>query len=472
MDIFVTDRGIFLRQKLIRLRNSLRLKFDLTKNIFLLMILFGCGQLSSDENVAIIGQEVSTAIEANREDLSEIQFQHKAMREQTPILGKDLEDLAAQLNQIAIERSSFLQEMQAARAEYRARQFDRYPQVRPSASSPVVGGGDASIGLSVEQLIWDGGRIRAGLSEVDLRIAEARLRALREINLKVHDGLGAFVRTSQLTEQIDVLVGLQSELISIKSLLETRLAGGVADRGEVLRISISIQEIERDLVLKASELRQAESELIRLLPDTQLGTDILDLAATEAHCRRVRPENEALADSMARLSVARAEASQLGLKSRTFPRVILSGGSSYTESRQWTSAIGIRLDASDMLGLGRRDNIEATQASTRAAQRSFTLQKEETTAELLQLENEYEGLQSDETFLLTLVDINDDTLSLYTEQLEAGSISISDGVIIQRERANTVMELINTRSNLILNCLKFAELFGLLATLGPVDVTD
>ena len=150
--------------------------------------------------------------------------------------GTRLATLAKQLDQVAIEQSSALHELRAAEAGLAARRFERYPQIRPTASAPLTGGGSAAVGVSVEQTIWDGGRVRARLSALELRIAEAHMEAWRARNEAVYEGLRAFLEMSRLQGRIDVNGDLQNDLKTLAYLLETRASGGVADRGELLRI--------------------------------------------------------------------------------------------------------------------------------------------------------------------------------------------------------------------------------------------
>jgi outer membrane protein, adhesin transport system len=379
------------------------------------------------------------------------------------VAGTRLSTLAAQIDEVAIVRSSTVQQVRAAEAELQARRFDSYPQIRPTASAPLTGGGSASLGLSIEQLIWDGGRIRARLSDAELKIAEASLRAWAERNEAVHDGLEAYVNMARYEARIVELGRLNQKLGEIKSLLETRLAGGVADRGELLRMNVALQELKRRLVSDTAALRQARADFLRQLPDAINTPSLPDLRAASSQCSRVWPVSEAPADALARVTTARAAISEEVVRAQRFPKVLLAGSSNYSQDGFSEPTIGIRLDASDMLGLGRKANLEAAEASSQAAAAAYALQKDETMTDLARLDADFDRLQSDVASLREFVQQNEASLDLYEEQLDAGSIALTDGIVLHREQSDTLITLIDVEADSLLNCLSSSARRGLLA---------
>lgn len=389
-----------------------------------------------------------------------------SLRPQTP-----LATLAKDLDGVAISRSSAVQEVQAAQAELRARRFDLYPQIVPTASAPLSGGGDASLGLSVEQMIWDGGRVRGRLTDAELKIANARLRAWRDRNETVSDGLRAYVELSRFEARLAAYASLRQALDDLADLLETRAAGGVADRGELLRMNVALQEVQRDVVTNMSDLRQARADLMRLLPPEARVTPLTNLEAAASQCQRAWPDTEAPQIALARVALARAEASKEITRAQRFPRVVLGAGSSYSQGGLSEPSVGIRLDASDFLGLGGRNTIEAANASVRAAEASYTLQQDETRSDLASIEEDYEGLRSDISLLRALQSQNEASLELYEEQLDAGSIPLTEGITLHREKADTRIAIIDVQADILLNCLRSSELRGILAPFGELEET-
>lgn len=433
-----------------------------------LMTVSGCAKGTQPGDV----QDVSVAVIDAKTPSVDSARSPVSMRPSTGVSlapGTRLAALAKQLDQEAIVQSPVVQEVQAARAELRARRFDRYPQFRPTASAPLTGDGNASIGLSVEQLIWDGGRTRARLTDTELKIADVSLRAWQERNASVYEGLHAYVNATRYQKRIDEFGTLRKDLERIAALLETRLSGGVADRGELLRMNVALQEVQRNIVSDTSSLRQAKTDFVRLMPNGANGALLNDLREAHSQCSRSWPQSEAPADALARISMSRAEMSEKLVRSQRFPKVLLGGGSAYSQGGWSEPAISIRLDASDMLGLGRRGNIEAAEASTRAAEAALRLQRDDTRAELARLESEHDGLRSDAAALHELSSQNAATLKLFEEQLDAGTISLVDGIVLHRENTDTVIALIDVEADILLNCLQSSKLRGLLALFGVID---
>ena len=390
----------------------------------------------------------------------------KTERRQTPNItqGTRLASLAEQLNGVAIERSVALQDVQSAEAEQSARLFELYPQLTPTASAPLIGGGEAQAGLSIEQLIWDSGRVRANLTDAHLKIIEARLRAWQERNETVYDGLRAYVNMSRYQTRLGLLDQVGKELEEIKALLNARLSAGISDRGELLRMNVEQQEIRRLIVADASAMRQAQTDLLRLLPDAQAFGFLPDMEAAISQCSRAWPSNEAPLDALAKVAAARTEVSEKVILARRFPKVVLTGGTSYSRNGWSDPVVGIRLDASDILGIGRSSKIEeAAAASRRAAQATYRLQKEDTLTKLVQLDADYKGAREDEVALESLVQENLATLTLYEKQLGAGSIALTDGITFHREATDTQIALIDVRADMLLNCLQASKERGLLA---------
>lgn len=380
-----------------------------------------------------------------------------------------LATLAADLDKQATARSSAVQEIEAAQASLNARRFDRYPQLRPTASAPLTGDGQASIGLNIEQLIWDGGRVAARLTDAEMNVAEATLEAWKDRNSTVYDGLEAFVEMARFEARLEELTGLRRELEAISTLLQTRRDGGVADRGETLRMASALQEVERRAVADTASLREARTDLVRLLPATRKLPSLSDLGAAARQCQRTWPDSEPPSDALLRVRFARAEASEQAVRARRFPKLVLSGGTAYSRSGWSDPMIGVQLDASEMLGLGRRGNIQAAAASTRAAEAAYTLQREDTQADLSRLEADYAGLRADISALRGLSKQSDDTISLFKEQLDAGSIPLTEGIILHRERTDTRISLVDAHADVLLNCLRASRNRGLLAPFGVLD---
>jgi len=429
----------------------------------------GCGQTPTFSPSQELPVEAGTEVIADNTAATHLEATARPAIKTNLVVGTRLSTLAERIDEVAIARSQTVQQVRAAEAELQARRFDNYPQIRPTASAPLTRGGSASIGLNIEQLIWDGGRIRARLSDAELKIKEARLRAWEERNEVVLDGLEAYVNMARYEARIFELGNLRQKLGEINTLLETRLAGGVADRGELLRMNVALQELQRRLVSDTAALRQARTDFVRQLPDANNAPALPDLRAAASQCSRVWPDSETPADALARVTTARAEASERVVRAQRFPRVVLGVGSNYSQDGFSEPNIGIRLDASDMLGLGRQANLEAAEASSQAAAAAYALRKDENLADLARLEANFNGLQSDAASLRGLVRQNVATLNLYEEQLDAGTIALTDGIVLHREQTDVLITLIDVEADILLNCLSSSARRGLLAKFEVIN---
>lgn len=371
-----------------------------------------------------------------------------------------LASLAQQLDAVAVTRSSAIQEHRAAEAALRAGKFARYPQLTPTGTAPLNGDSEASLGL--DQVIWDGGRIKSQLKKSELSVANAALRAWIERNDMVLVGLEAYVDMSRFQARRDILSTLQRDLGVLDARLLVRVEGGVADRGERLRMAVALQEVLRASISNESDLRQSKADLTRALNNALPPPKITNLKAAVSMCRRSWPAMEAPADALSLVQLRSAKADELQVAARRFPRLVLEAGMSTLV----TPGIGLKLDAADMLGLGRKKSLEAANATTQAATVAHERQLDDTRADLARLEEDVAGFQMDVVKLEGLIATNKSTLKLFHEQLEAGSISITQGITIYQENAEAMLSMVDLQARLLANCLQSSSLRGALVPFG------
>lgn len=376
-----------------------------------------------------------------------------------------LSDLAEALDKVAVERSVPLQNVRAAEAERAAAKFTRYPKILPTASAPLSGGA-ASFGVNVEQTIWDGGRTRGTLAEADLNVSEARVDTWQDRNQVIYEGLSAFIGIQRYKSRIEAYKALEQDLSKLNVILGDRISGGVADRGEQLRMSLSLQEVQRDIVSDQSDLRAEEATLARLVSQKIWPKAGARLLEQNGLCSRDWPKHEVPDVAKARVRVMRAENEKNIAMARRFPRIVAGAGSTYTDGSFSKPAIALSLDASDMFGLGRKRLIEAVEAGLSGALRSYELQKSDTDAELEKLDQDYKGYMSDIQQLKALQKTNSENITLYREQVMAGTIPLAEGITLFRESTNTDIDLIDARARALDNCLEAANIRGALAPFG------
>lgn len=387
------------------------------------------------------------------------------------VSGSNLAELAELLDRAATSKSSFVHESSAAEAALIAAKFDKFPQVKPSASAPFIGSsnGSAVFGLNIEQTVWDGGRVRAKLANSKLSVEEARLNLWMERNQAVLDGLVIFIKIARVHAEIGKFLEQKSHLDSIYLHLQTRLSGGFSDRGELLRVTTALQEVGRRLLSSKARLRQLKADLSRLLPPDTLVSSQPALSVMASECSRSWPLLASPVVSLARISLLRAEASQLSISARRSPKFLITADTEYSQAGWSSPVVGFRLDASDMLGFGRKNNLAASDAAASSAKALYELQRQETHAQLTRLNSEFEGINVDIFELRKLVEHNINIIDLYLEQLNSGTISLTDGIGLYRELTETQIALLDAESDLVLNCLRSSQIRGLLAVPGETS---
>lgn len=376
--------------------------------------------------------------------------------------GEKLEQLALQLDAVATENSAAVHEMKSAEARLVARQFDRMPSLRPEGEANHDG--NVRLGLSIEQMLWDGGRLKARMESIELAVKEASLRAWIDRNSDVFFGLRAYVELSRYAARLRVLDQLVVDLKDLSQLLDVRVSGGVADRGESLKMDLAIQEIRREIITDTSALDQSRRNISRYLRNADIPKPNADLKQLVTACLRSWPKSESPADALSRIKVSRSLSTEDEVRAQRFPRVIIGAGAALTNLvNSSTPGVSLKLDAGDMLGLEGKKKIEASILDSQASIASYKAQIKETQAELERLEAVNADYVKGIAQLRKLQQVNLESIRLYEDQLDAGKISIVDGIKLYREVADTEVEIINFLAESTANCLKVSQLRGLLA---------
>lgn len=381
--------------------------------------------------------------------------------------------LAGQLDAATIERSAIVQEERVARARLAARGYDRLPQVRPAGSLEFDDGPQATVGPSVEQVMFDGGRSRASMGEAEIGVVIAGLRAWAARNEGVYEGLRAYVDMSRYQARLRVYASIEDELGELNELLELRASGGVSDRGELLRMNVALQELQREIVGDRAALRQAGSDLVRYLPGAEGRQPLRDLARASAECNRQWPETEAPMDALARVQVDRTRNAEDYTRAQRFPRLVLGAGAAVTNlASAVTPGVSVNVDATDMLGMGAQARVEAAELESEATLAAYQTQRMDTQAELARLDANYAEYREGLRQLQALQRSNRETVDLYREQIEAGSIPLVEGIALYREVARTEADIIDLHADALINCLRSSQVRGLLAPFGSDAATS
>lgn len=387
----------------------------------------------------------------------------EAKRNVSPITGA-FALLASVIDKEALRRSKLYQDLRETIATRRALEFERYPQLSPSATL-IDSDGNASFGFQIEQTIWDFGQTKAKLAGADVDVEQVLSKLWSERNTSVHYGLRAYVDVSLLELRLGRHNQLLRSLQNLDELLKIRVEGGVSDSGERLRMVVAIQSVQRSIINDKARLRAADAELQRALPVGNHYSPLKKLGGT-SHCRREwGPVNIPIVH-LAQQELNGALSDEQHLMGRRFPVLTLQAGANLTASGNLKKSIGLHLDASNLLGIGRRHILGAGRAATQGARRKLLQSHEDSAAEFERLKSQYNGYIKSERQLKSIVQSQVDTLDVYKDQVEAGSIPLAEGINFHQEYTDTHLLLLDVQSQIIQNCLEISYNFGLLAESG------
>jgi outer membrane protein TolC len=438
-----------------------------SKTIFTPLILVigltGCAGLPSDEGQLQNGDQVDAVQESvlavpnipASPDLNFAAFKPDS----------SLSKLIEPLSQTALIRSSAVQEARAMRSAVDAARLARRPRILPTGSASLTEPDASTVGISIEQMLWDGGRVEYRITQQELRYTSAILEAWAEQNDLVRSGLEAYINLMEADARLLHYSELASDLGALSKTIDSRFEGGVADRSESLKLAITLQEVARERLSVETEKRIAFANLNRLLPEgaqSTNGSGNFDVLA--AACNRNWPNSEPPADARARLMAEGHRIQESIISARRFPRLVLAAGAAIGAAA--TPGVGLQIDASDMLGPGAKASIEAASAETDAALVFYNTQRIDSNRELEQLDVEYTSFASEQDALSGLVTRNVETYELFLEQVGASTVQVTDGIDLLREAANTRIQLVQTQAAIALNCVRSASLRGYLQPIG------
>lgn len=427
------------------------------------LTLSGCSQSETDTLAHTSTIATAVATMPAREDRHQFAVSSpKAAVPTRTTLGR----LAQKIDTEFLQKAGAVQELAAARRRYEGAKFERYPTITPTASLPVSGE-DASIGVVAEQTLWDFGATQSRITDAYLNIHGKRAELWIARNEVVFDGLNAFLEITRINQRADVYRNLEKGLSTLDVLLELRASGGVSDRGEVLRLISAQQEIQRDMIRDQASLNEAMAKLSSLVTSGGKLPAIADLRAARNMCAREGLHPNMPEIVLAEIALAKAQNSQRLTQSNRYPRIYAEGGLSRTTNGTNNRTLGIRLDARNMLGLGRAQELQAVDADVEGARLAYEKTKESVATEFAQYAVEYVGLIASEKTLNALVKSRVETIALYREQIEAGSMDLPQGIDFMREHADTILLLYDVEMDIVKNCLSLSLKRGALAQIEP-----
>lgn len=376
--------------------------------------------------------------------------------------------LARSLDMTLLKKSGAVHDLMAAKERKKSLIFERYPKITPSAN--ISSNKDsAAIGLEVEQTVLDFGAAKSRMENADIDIQEKSIRLWIDRNEIVFEGLNAFLEISRVKSRVEMYKSLEGNLATLDGLFSLRAAGGIADRGERLRLTSAIQEIQRSLIEERAQQYDAEANLRKLVTT---GEDIISLDSllkSRGMCFRSWKLGHIPEVSLAEIELLKAYINERETRSRRFPRVALTGNIGRNTVGTSNSGFNLRLDASNVLGLGRKHLLKAVSADIESARLSLIRIQESVNAKINQRDVEFMGLIQSEKTLLRLIQNKEETLSVYNDQLIAGTITLAEGIGFYQDDTDNRLLLINIQADIIKNCLAVSLNRG---SLAPLEFTN
>ena len=367
--------------------------------------------------------------------------------------------IARQAEQQAIEDSSAGFDILAAQSDAAAIRTGRLPKISPVAS--IDGDGDTSLGVSLNQTIWDFGSSRAQIKRAEVDVVIAEVDQWIEINEAIFEALDVYLTHQRSLERLDNYSALQANVNDLAETVSRRFDGGVAGRSENLEVSIILQELARDILDERSEQAAALIRFRSLIgeasatPGHHSSVSMLDECTPQA----TTPEPPEVL--RARFLVQRSLDDLDVLKSRRLP--VLIGNIDARESNGGieTSA-GLSIDASQLLGWDRAARLEAGEQRVQAAQQEHQNVSEAVRLDIQQLQDEYTRQQASLVEIDRLLVSARESENFFEDLFNSGRSSLDDGLQLKREVSILERSRSDRRIELVRTCLRIGRIQGTL----------
>lgn len=323
-------------------------------------------------------------------------------------------------------------EVRLARIRSDAKSKNWLPSIGPTVGLTSLGGVVAQ--LVLDQTIFDNGRRAA---ERDLALADvdvAAVQLVQELNLRVYEGLHAYITAERANAQAVVAERAARRLSEFERIVEIRVQGGLADRSEQQIISQKRAEMEAKLGADRQAAAQSISDLLALTKEpvkTQGDLSTL-LPNTEA------PEALSVVMSRAegRRTLAEARMAKSGLMPGLNARVALD------ETGELTPQLAL---GGALFGAGSAAQFRAIEAVNAVVTLRTQKAQEEAKRRLISLNSELAALQLQQARGIDLLSQASNNLDLFFERYEMGTAALIELVIqfeltAQMERENVAIK--------------------------------
>lgn len=339
------------------------------------------------------------------------------------------------------------------------------PQISPGASVDDLGN---VIGrIQIEQVIFDGGRFKAGNRVLDAEQAIAFSEYAIQFNERVGSAIDAYLRLDMHGSLADVSRDVSKRYLALQSKAKRRLSGGVGNKAELSLFELKQFEAESEASRDIAETDAARLEMEKLIgksidtpPPTILFTgehDVVPPIVARAIAENKRAAGELYAE--------RAE---------SLPLIALSGsvGAGTNQGlgfddRVNSFAAGVRI--SKPLTWGQDYGLKAASAEARAARAVVEEVRRDADVELKTLNLRISSLTAQLVKTKTLQAQSRARVDSFEKQFLSGSASIVEAVGIIDTYKRIVRNRIETRFALLSAQREKVQLLGLL---GPYETAE
>ena len=389
------------------------------------------------------------------ESLSAIEARFDAMRRMAFKSGSVMSNLAIQADTEAVNRSAAFFELNAAQLELSVVNSQWYPQMRPIAS--VSTSGTKSLGISVEQKIWDFGRANAEHGVAKSAVKMAEINFWIERNEAVYDTLDAWLDAQKSLIRISELKSLKSELEEFHAAISDRTTGGISGRREMIEIDVAVREMVRETLDEQLLLTVAQTKLNKAIDKDAapyLTAEVNDLSG----CIDIEEDEESPEHALARLKVVKAEFERRTLSTMRFPALV-GGVNIPAEGRP---SVTVRLDTRNFLGSGMKARMAAANQTTSAILRDYHRIKRAVHLDLAGLRAELNSQLKSLANLKKLINSAEENIEIFDELFASGQVRIIEGIQLVKEASETRRDYLDRKVDSARTCIRIARIRGAL----------
>ena len=153
-------------------------------------------------------------------------------------------------------------ELRMARLQAEAQAKNWLPRIGPTVSLTSLG---QVLGqIVVDQALFDHGRRQAERDHAAADVEAAAVALVTDVNGRVHDGIGAWIRAEQARAQAAVAARAVARLADYERIVALRVDGGLSDRSEQQRIAQTRAEMQATQQADREDEARAMAELAAL----------------------------------------------------------------------------------------------------------------------------------------------------------------------------------------------------------------